>query len=200
MKKLPKKITNRLRRRPSELLEVTQHHYQTQLDSPIVAAFPVLLRESLGSSLVKLLIAAAGIALLTAALSLVMPETGWVIAIGITVVAVVMCSSNSKTGIVVATETDFVLIELENKTSFEPGKATCRIRRPATLPKPRPYKHGAVLGDALPFKVDGSKGWRYAFLTDRVDYLQLIEALSGEPKQRLDPVALQQPELEASIY
>ena len=44
---LPNKLTNRLRREPLELLEVVDAHFVRELGDGILAAFPVVQRQSL---------------------------------------------------------------------------------------------------------------------------------------------------------
>lgn len=183
MKKLPKKLTNRLRRKPAELLEVTRHFYQSQIDREVVAAFPVVLRQSIETVFAKLLPLVAVVALVAWIATSINPQFGGLFVICAAGAALLAKPSDKyRFGIVAVTATHFVLIEL-CEASLENGQVTEQIDRPKRLPPANPAARGrGVHPDALPFAEEGSKGWRYAILCDhKNDYLSLFEEL-GESK------------------
>ena len=180
MTQLPDRLNNHLRREPADLLEVVRHNYQTELDSAVHATFPVVLRQSLATIILRT-VKLAGVAMASTLIAyLVTGEDSVSVLAGIitSIVGVVLTGSEVALGIVAVTDHDFALIELDKKASFESGKIIESITIVSNpLPQPRATRHG-MDGEALPFKKDDDRGWHYAGLTDKgTTYMTLLEEL-----------------------
>lgn len=181
MKKLPMRLTNRLRREPSELLEVVKHNYQATVGKNIYAVFPVALSQPLATVLIRLgaigsfAIVATLAAIFFTGSSSVGAMAGFIAAM----IGVILTGSEITFGVVAVTDDKFVLIEL-NKTSFDGGKVIEQIDIQSNLlPEMKTYKGGGTMhSNALAFKMDEDRTWRYAALDDHgTGYGTLLEEL-----------------------
>ncbi|MDB4766823.1 hypothetical protein OAG71_03960 [bacterium] len=173
-------MNNQLYREPAELLEVVRQNYKSEFKSGVHAAFPVVLRQSLETLLLRY-VKLAGIVLVVVFLAFLVTGSKPIsVLAGIvaSIVSVILTGSKITAGIVAVTDVEFALIELGNKASFGSGKIIEKIDIVSNpLPKPRSYK-GNMDSDALPFKEDNDRGWYYAGFNDRgTGYMTLLGKL-----------------------
>ena len=191
-------MNNQLRREPAELLEVVRHNYKTQLDSDVHAAFPVVLRQSLETLFFRFAKLACFALVVVFIVFFVTGSNSIAVKAGIaaSIIAVIFTGSEITLGVVAVTNNEFVLFELDQKARFRSGEIIERINIISNpLPEPRAHK-GGMLGDSLPFKKNGDRGWYYAGLTDcGTGYIALLEELrlfqntaaTETPNKHLEP-------------